>query len=89
MKFHITIHPSQFLVQRTLCILQLYLESLRKRFTTESNELSLDCQLMKRKYATQSGNLNSTTQKKLAKRMVELSTLLKNNFVKILKWADH
>ena len=45
--------------------------------------------LMKWKYATQSGNLNSTTQKKLAKRMVELSTLLKNNFVKILKWADH
>ena len=45
--------------------------------------------LMKRQYATQSGNLNSTTQKKLAKRMVELSTLLKNNFVKILKWADH
>ena len=44
--------------------------------------------LMKWKYATQSGNLNSTTQKKLAKRMVELSTLLKN-FVKILKWADH
>ena len=30
--------------------------------------------LMKWKYATQSGNLNSTTQKK---------------FVKILKWADH
>ena len=45
--------------------------------------------LMKWKYATQSGNLNSTIQKKLAKRMVELSTLLKNNFVKILKWADH
>ena len=45
--------------------------------------------LMKWKYATQSGNLNSTTQKKLAKRMVELSTLLKNNFVKILKWGDH
>ena len=42
-KFHITIHPSQFLVQRTLCTLQLYVESLRKRFTTESNELSLDC----------------------------------------------
>ena len=45
--------------------------------------------LMKWKYATQSGNLNSTTQKKLAKRMVELSTLWNNNFVKILKWADH
>ena len=41
LKFHITIHSSQFLVQRTLCILQLYLESLRKMFTTESNELSL------------------------------------------------
>ena len=45
--------------------------------------------LMKWKYATQSGNLNSTTQKKLAKRMVELSTLWNNNFVKILEWADH
>ena len=45
--------------------------------------------LMKWKYATQSGNLNSTTQKKLAKRMVELSTLWNNNFVKILKWTDH
>ena len=44
---------------------------------------------MKRKYATQSGNLNSTTQKKFAKIMVELSTLWNNNFVKILKWADH
>ena len=38
--------------------------------------------LMIRKYATQGGNLNSTTQKKLAKRMVELSTLWNNNFVK-------
>ena len=28
-------------------------------------------------------------KKKLAKRMVELSTLWNNNFVKILKWADH
>ena len=45
--------------------------------------------LMKRKYATQSGNLSSTTQKKLAKRMVELSTLWNNNFERILKWADH
>ena len=45
--------------------------------------------LMKRKYATQSGNLNSTTHKILAKRMVALSTLWNNNFVKILKWADH
>ena len=39
LKFHI-IQPSQFLVQRTLCILQLHSDSLRKRFTTESNELS-------------------------------------------------
>ena len=40
LKFHIIIQPSQFLVQRTLCILQLHSDSLRKRFTTESNELS-------------------------------------------------
>ena len=40
LKFRIIIQPSQFLVQRTLCILQLHSDSLRKRFTTESNELS-------------------------------------------------
>ena len=40
LKFHIIIQPSQFLVQRTLCILQLHSDSLRKRFTTESNELT-------------------------------------------------
>ena len=40
MKFHIIIQPCQFLVQRTLCNLQLHSESLRKRFTTESDELS-------------------------------------------------
>ena len=40
LKFHIIIQPSQFLVQRTLCFLQLHSDSLRKRFTTESNELS-------------------------------------------------
>ena len=40
LKFCIIIQPSQFLVQRTLCILQLHSDSLRKRFTTESNELS-------------------------------------------------
>ena len=45
--------------------------------------------LMKKKDATESGNLNSTTQKRLAKRMVELSTLWNKNFVKILKWAGH
>ena len=45
--------------------------------------------LMKRKYATQSGNLSSTTQKKVAERMVELSTSWNNNFERILKWADH
>ena len=43
LKFHIIAHSSQFLVQRTLCILQLHQKSLKKRFTTESNELSLEC----------------------------------------------
>ena len=65
-KFHINIHPSQFLVQRTLCTLQLYLESLRKRFTTESNELSLDCwwkDNMQLKVATSTQQLKKSWQK--------------------------
>ena len=36
----IIIRPSHFVVQRTLSILQLHSESLRKWFTSESNELS-------------------------------------------------
>ena len=66
----------------------LYLESLKKRFTTESNVLGLNCwwkENMQLKVATSAQQL----KKKLAKRMVELSTLWNNNFVKILKWADH
>ena len=69
-----------------ICNLQLHSESLRKRFTTESNELSSsECcwkenQFCNSKWQPQLNNL---------KKMVELYTLSKTTFLQILKRANH
>ena len=68
-----------------ICNLQLHSESLRKRFTPESDELSSsECcwkENLQLKVAA------STQQPK--KKMVELYTLSKTTFLKILKRANH